>query len=204
MGGIFSLRPAAYFITCMQKKNYFATLVAAALTLSGCATTVVEFIPKGPADRQVYTSSGLGFSREIRHEMIKNAGEFCEKQNKHFKFVRNVILPTSMAGIDMVSVDLLFACLDEQFVAKPAPLPAEPAPPETAAAEEPAPAPTEPAPGEVIAKAVLDQPPAKEVRVEITGDTPGEVESLGDHPVPAGDLMAPVNHHDVVEEVLLQ
>ena len=173
------------------------------MTLSGCATTVVEFIPKGPADRQIYTSSGLGFSREIRHEMIKKAEGFCEKHDKHFKFVRNIILPTSMAGIDMVSVDLLFACLDEQFVAEPAPL-AEPALPETAAAEEPAPAPPEPAPEEVIAKAVVDQAPAKEVRVEITGDTPGEVESLGDHSGPAVDLMAPLNHHDVVEEVLLQ
>lgn len=173
------------------------------MTLSGCATTVVEFIPKGPEDRQVYTSSGLGFSREIRHEMIKKAEGFCEKQDKHFKFVRNIILPTSMAGIDMVSVDLFFACLDEPFVAETAPL-AEQATPETAAAEETVPAPPEPGPEEVIAKAAVDQAPAKEVRVEITGDTPGEVESLGEHTGPVGDLLAPVNHHDVVEEVLLQ
>ena len=181
----------------MNRIFYAALLVVTAMILTSCATTFVELKPTGPKGRQVYKITALGFSRDIRDGAINNAGEYCKKQNKHFKFVKNIFVRKSMAGVEMMSVDLFFLCLDEQ--------PAEPIPPpETEAGEEEIPVELESLPVEVVPAAAPEPAPARKKPVESTGDSPGGEESLGDPPPDSSVVeMEPAQQDGVIIEQIL-
>jgi hypothetical protein len=179
----------------MNRIFYCALLVVTAISITSCATTVMELKPTAPEGKHVYKISTLGFSRDIRDDAIKNAGEFCNKQNKHYKFIRNIFLPQSVAGVDMVSYDLFFFCLDEQL--------AEPIPPAPEAVEENKLIKPESAPEENDSKAEPAAPPARVKHIESTGDSPGEKESLGDETGSSGEEMVPAKHDGaIIEEIL--
>ncbi|MBI5558076.1 MAG: hypothetical protein HY885_10585 [Deltaproteobacteria bacterium] len=96
----------------------------------------------------------------------------------------------------MVTLDLFFTCLDEP--------PEEPIPPAVPDAEEEEPARQQEAVQEEhVAKPEPESSHAKEKKIERTGDSPGEMESLGDQPDSSGQEMKPAKQDDtIIEEIL--
>lgn len=192
----------------MSKIFFSILLFFTLIVLAGCATSVVQLKPMGPKGEHVYKITVLGFSRDIRDDAISNAEGVCRKQNKHFKFIKNIFLPKSVSGVDLISLDLFFICVDEEQAAESiAPekdtvegesiLPAATVP-EEKKQDEP-----KPEAGEDALQALPIPAPTREKHNETTGDTPGEEESLGDRTGSAGEEPAPRKHGGpIIEEVL--
>jgi hypothetical protein len=157
-----------------MKKNFsYPFTLIALFSVTSCATTITKLNTSGP---YTYKINASGISNNIQTETINTANNLCRTLNKDYKFVRNDILPKSVMGIDLISYDLIFSCVDpgsaqDNFNG-----------PETLPGSE-----------ENQATAQDDQDREKKLtaskagsrkdkKTGITGDTPGEPESLGGSP----------------------
>ncbi|MFH1216973.1 MAG: hypothetical protein V1706_10785 [Pseudomonadota bacterium] len=193
----------------MNRIFYSALSVVTAFIITCCATTVVEHKPTGPQGKHVYKITALGFSRDIRDDAVKNAVDFCKKQDKHFKFVKNIFLPKSVSGVNLISVDLFFVCLEEKSD--------EPAMPEKEKGEveeKPAMIPESVPEEEKNLKPDVELEesesgtapvvgPKRKKQSVSTGDSPGEEESLGERTGSSGKEIAPLKKGGpIIEEIL--
>ncbi|MFH1217110.1 MAG: hypothetical protein V1706_11480 [Pseudomonadota bacterium] len=170
----------------MNRILYFALLVAVAATSAGCVNRVVELKPTGPEGKHLYKIAALGFSRDILDDAMRNAGDFCKERDKEFKFVKSVFSQDAVAEVDLLSVDLFFNCLEKQPVAAISP--------ETGAADEKR---------SIKPKTASVPGSARGNGDNITGDSPGEEEALGDTAdLAAEEMESATQVGEITEEVL--
>ncbi|HIJ89803.1 MAG: hypothetical protein OEV89_03475 [Desulfobulbaceae bacterium] len=95
----------------MKKILLCLLLSAAAFMANGCGS--VQVVPPEAMGPDVYRISNWGTSRTILSETVKSATERCAKENKQYLFVKNIFQYGSNLGIDMVSYQLYFTCVEE-------------------------------------------------------------------------------------------
>lgn len=152
--------------------SYLFTLIVL-ISVTSCATTITKLNTSGP---YTYKINALGVSNNIQPETINTANNLCRTLNKDYKFIRNTILPKSVMGIDLISYDLIFSCVGpgnaQDNFSGPETLPGSEENQATAVAGQ-----------DREKKLVATKAGArKDKKTGITGDTPGEPESLGEPP----------------------
>lgn len=94
-----------------MKKIFPCILVcAAALMANGCART-----PPAPPEafgRDVHLIRVPGASKKNISETVKNATEQCGKESKQYLFVKNLFQRSRTLGVDSISYNLYFSCVD--------------------------------------------------------------------------------------------
>jgi len=155
------------------------------LSVTSCATNITKLNTSGS---YTYKINAIGASRNIQAETINTANNLCRALNKDYKFIRNVFLPKSVIGVDMISYDLVFSCVDPGSTQIATPDAAKNTAPETIDVPETLPDNMEiqaiPDEGQEKEKklAATQTGARKDKKTGITGDTPGEPESLGAPP----------------------
>ena len=95
-----------------MKKTFFLILLgAAALMANGCAP--VRTVPPETMGPDVYRISAWGTSKKILRETVQRANDRCAQEKKQYLFVKNIFQYGSSLGIDMVSYELYFTCVEE-------------------------------------------------------------------------------------------
>ncbi len=103
------LRP--HFPNLYMTKILFSILFcAAAFMANGCVS--VQMKPSAGMGPDVYRISALATSRKIIGETVTIAKERCAQTNKQYLFVKNIFQHSSNLGIDMVSYELYFTCVE--------------------------------------------------------------------------------------------
>ncbi len=96
-----------------MKKTFFLILLgAAALMANGCAP--VRTVPSETLGPDVYRISAWGTSKKILRETVQRANERCAQEKKQYLFVKNIFQYGSSLGIDMVSYELYFTCVEAE------------------------------------------------------------------------------------------
>ena len=96
-----------------MKKTFFLILLgAAALMANGCAS--VRTVPPETMGPDVYRISAWGTSKKILRETVQSANERCAQEKKQYLFVKNIFQYGSSLGIDMVSYELYFTCVEAE------------------------------------------------------------------------------------------
>lgn len=94
-----------------MKKIFCCTLFSVtALMANGCVS--VQTAPSEPMGPDVYMLSARATSRKVLTETVKNANDKCAQENKQYLFVKNIFQHNRNLGVDMVSYDLYFTCVD--------------------------------------------------------------------------------------------
>ncbi|MBU4118754.1 MAG: hypothetical protein KJ555_08335 [Proteobacteria bacterium] len=94
----------------MNKIPYCILLSVTAFIASGCGS--VHVVPPEAMGPDVYRISAWGTSKKIIHETVKSANERCAQENKQYLFVKNIFQYGSNLGIDMVTYELFFTCVE--------------------------------------------------------------------------------------------
>ncbi len=94
----------------MTKILFSILFCAAAFMANGCASVQME--PSAGMGPDVYRISALATSRKILAETVTIAKERCAQKNKQYLFVKNIFQHSSNLGIDMVSYELYFTCVE--------------------------------------------------------------------------------------------
>ena len=94
----------------MNKILFRILLSAAALVANGCGS--VQVAPPDAMGPDVYRINAWGTSKKIIHDTVKSANERCAQENKQYLFVKNIFQYGSNLGIDMVSYELFFTCVE--------------------------------------------------------------------------------------------
>ncbi len=94
----------------MTKTLFCILFCAVAFMTNGCAS--VQVVPSVAMRSDVYLLSARATSRKILSETIKSAKERCDRENKQYLFVKNIFQHNSTLGIDSVSYDLYFTCVE--------------------------------------------------------------------------------------------
>ncbi len=179
----------------MKKIFSYPFIVIALLSLTSCATSITKLNTSGPYTYKINT---LGVSKDIQTETINTATNLCRTMNKDYRFIKNTILPKSLMGLDLISYDLIFSCVDPGS-AQPAPpdatkSPAQESGPETTAEE---------AAAKEKQLAATAAASGKKKKTGITGDSPDEPESLGG-PSPAREPEPEKEEGDIIEEPIVE
>jgi len=92
-------------------KIFFCILLSVVVLMTnGCAS--VQMVPREEMGPDVYRISARATSRKNLSESVKSAKERCAQENKQYLFVKNIFQHSSNLGIDMVSSDLYFSCVE--------------------------------------------------------------------------------------------
>lgn len=94
----------------MNKIPFYILLSVTAFIASGCGT--VHVVPPEKMGPDVYRISAWGTSKKIIHETVQSANERCAQENKQYLFVKNIFQYGSNLGIDMVTYELFFTCVE--------------------------------------------------------------------------------------------
>lgn len=94
----------------MNKIPFCILLSAIPFIASGCGS--VQVVPPEAMGPDVYRISAWGTSKKIIHETVQSANERCAQENKQYLFVKNIFQYGSNLGIDMVSYELYFTCVE--------------------------------------------------------------------------------------------
>lgn len=94
----------------MNKIPFCILLSVTAFIASGCGS--VHVVPPEAMGPDVYRISAWGTSKKIIHETVKSANERCAQENKQYLFVKNIFQYGSNLGIDMVTYELFFTCVE--------------------------------------------------------------------------------------------
>jgi len=95
----------------MKKFLSYLLLCGVASSAAGCASSV-RLSPAVTQEKDIYTISASGTSRGILSESVKSANDYCSDQNKHYLFVKNIFQRRNSFGVDVVSYDLYFTCVE--------------------------------------------------------------------------------------------
>lgn len=94
-----------------MKKILFCMLVtAAAFMANGCGS--VRRVSSEEMGPDVYRISAWSTSRKVLSETVARARQQCAKENRQYLFVKNIFQCGSSLGIDMISYELYFSCVD--------------------------------------------------------------------------------------------
>jgi len=103
----------SFGINLWMKKIFFLILFgAAALMTNGCAP--VRSVPPETMGPDVYRISAWGTSKKIIRETVQRATDRCAQEKKQYLFVKNIFQYGSSLGIDMVSYELYFTCVEAE------------------------------------------------------------------------------------------
>lgn len=94
----------------MTKILFSILFCAVAFMANGCAS--VQMAPSAAMGPDVYRINALATSRKIIAETVTIAKERCAQENKQYLFVKNIFQHSSNLGIDIVSYDLYFTCVE--------------------------------------------------------------------------------------------
>lgn len=177
----------------MKKIFFYPLSFIAFFSVTSCATNITKLNTSGAYTYKINT---LGLSKNIQPETINTASNLCRTMNKDYKFIRNTILPKSVMGIELISYDLIFSCVD--------PGSAQPASPDAATGEAQENVNVqEPSPDKDEKLAATKADAGKDKKAGTTGDTPGEPESLGGPP-PSKEPELEIQEGDIIEEKILE
>lgn len=179
----------------MKKIFFYPLSCIAILSVTSCATNITKLNTSGS---YTYKIDALGLSKDIQTETITTASNLCRTMNKDYKFIRNTILPKSVMGIELISYDLVFSCVDPGSAQSPPPDAAAGEGQENAGGPEPSP---DKEKEEKLAATKADA--GKDKKTGTTGDTPGEPESLGGPP-PSKEAEQEKQEEDIIEEKILE
>ncbi|RJX29212.1 MAG: hypothetical protein C4531_10840 [Desulfurivibrio sp.] len=156
----------------MKKIFFHLGMLITLLVVTSCASSITRVNTAGP---YTYKIKALGASRNIQTEAINKANDLCRTMHKDYRFIRNTFLPKSVMGMDMVSYDLIFSCVDPGSL--------QAAPPDATKSTEQESVPETPvADVQEKEKKLAATEAGQKGKNGITGDTPGEPESLGGPP----------------------
>ena len=79
---------------------------------NGCAP--VRTVPPETMGPDVYRISAWGTSKKILRETVQRANDRCAQEKKQYLFVKNIFQYGSSLGIDMVSYELYFTCVEAE------------------------------------------------------------------------------------------
>ncbi|MBU4216235.1 MAG: hypothetical protein KJ792_16485 [Actinobacteria bacterium] len=107
----------------MKKTIFLILLGGAALMANGCSS--VRTVPPETMGPDVYRISAWGTSKKILRETVQSANDRCAQEKKQYLFVKNIFQYGSRLGIDMISYELYFTCVeagDPRLKARKSPL----------------------------------------------------------------------------------
>ena len=190
----------------MKKIFFYPCIVIALFAATSCATNITRLNTSGP---YTYKINAVGASKDIQSETITTAKTLCRGMNKDYKFIRNIILPKSVMGMDLISYDLIFSCVDPGSAQMPPPHKAKESIeenlsiPETLPDNEKTQTPIVDLPEKEKKAVVIKALSHKNRKPGVTGDTPGEPESLGGPP-PGKELELKKDAGEIIEEPIFE
>ena len=96
----------------MTKIFFYLLFCAVVFMANGCVSVQME--PSMAMGPDVHRISALATSRKILSETVTIAKERCAQENKQYLFVKNIFQHSSNLGIDMISYDLYFTCVEAE------------------------------------------------------------------------------------------
>ncbi|MBU4264406.1 MAG: hypothetical protein KKC76_21370 [Proteobacteria bacterium] len=190
----------------MKKIFFYPCIAIILLSVTSCATNITKLNTSGP---YTYKINARGVSKNIQTETINTANNLCRSMDKDYKFIRNIILPKSVMGMDMISYDLIFSCVDPGSAQMPPPHRAKEdlwenlRGPETLPDSEQKQTPIVDLPEKEKKVAVIKAVSQKNRKPGATGDTPGQPESLGGPP-PSNELELKKEEGNIIEEIIFE
>ncbi len=94
----------------MKKILFCMLLSGAALMTNGCGS--VRRAPSEEMGPDVYRISAWSTSRKVLAETVESAKARCAKEDKQYLFVKNIFQYGCNLGIDMISYELYFSCVE--------------------------------------------------------------------------------------------
>lgn len=190
-----------------MKKLFFPSFTLIFLiAVTSCATNITKINTSGPYTYKINT---LGISKNVQAETINTANNLCRSLNKDYRFIRNIVLPKSVMGVDMISYDLIFSCVDPGSAPIATPDAGISDTPENAGVPESLPdseenfATPEEKQDREKKLAATGTGARQDKKSIITGDTPGAPESLG-NPPPSKELELQKEEGVIIEEHIFE
>lgn len=161
----------------MKKIVCYSFTFLSLLFLAGCGPSITKINTAGP---NVYKVNTSGFADTVQTKATGHAEDFCKNLKKEYLFIRKNTSIMTVIGVDVVTLDLIFSCVDN---VPPAPDPAE----------------------EARKKAKEDAETLRLAKEKMSpiGDTPGAPESLGAASQPP-DRAAEQQEGEIVEEKIIE
>jgi len=161
----------------MKKIICYSFTFLSFIFIAACTPSITKINTAGP---NVYKVNTSGFADTVQTKATNHAENFCKDLKKEYLFIRKNTSIMTVIGVDVVTLDLIFSCVDNL---QPPPDPAEEA--------------------RRKAKEEAERLKLAKEKMAPTGDTPGALESLGTASQPM-DIAAEKQEGEIIEEKIIE